>query len=336
MQAKPLISVIVPVYNVEPYLRQCIDSIVGQTYPYLEIILINDGSTDASGAICDEYARLEPRIKVIHQANQGLSAARNRGVDLAKGEYLSFVDSDDWLELDMYEELVAVLQTYPDLDLLKFRVIKKARHERYRGSGRLRVYQGTEVIQANRRGTLPAMAWDGIFRREKLGHLRFAEGYYCEDVDYNLRAFSEPDVCVALYDRRYYHYRPARADSIMNSKGNRLLEDLISLWQNLLTEKQRGDTKLYHELQASYISTLISTEGDMLKHLSRCRLSPEDAEYRRAKLQSAWQVLRPQLGEGLMPYLDYSERIYLRYPRAYHFFKHPIRFIKYHKYLLNN
>ncbi len=100
------ISVIIPIYNVEPYLRQCLDSVVNQTYRDLEIILIDDGSPDNCGAICDEYAAKDSRIQVIHKANGGLSAARNDGLKIATGEWISFVDSDDWCEVNYYSELM--------------------------------------------------------------------------------------------------------------------------------------------------------------------------------------------------------------------------------------
>lgn len=102
---KKLISIIVPVYNVETYLEKCVNSIINQTYKNLEVILIDDGSTDSSGIICDEIARKDSRIKVIHKKNFGVSAARNLGLDNANGEYIGFVDSDDWIEPNMYELL---------------------------------------------------------------------------------------------------------------------------------------------------------------------------------------------------------------------------------------
>ena len=104
-----LISVIVPVYNVEKYLRRCIDSILAQTYTNLEIILVDDGSPDNCPAICDEYAEKDSRIKVIHQQNGGLSAARNAGLDIATGDYIGFVDSDDYISFEMYEKLLNIL-----------------------------------------------------------------------------------------------------------------------------------------------------------------------------------------------------------------------------------
>ena len=106
-----LISVIVPVYNVEKYLNRCVDSIINQTYSNLEIILINDGSTDTSGKICDEYKKRDNRIQVIHQKNGGLSAARNAGIDIATGKYLTFIDSDDWIHLKYIEILYGMICT---------------------------------------------------------------------------------------------------------------------------------------------------------------------------------------------------------------------------------
>lgn len=105
-----LVSVIVPVYNVEPYLEQCVESILAQTYENLEIILVDDGSTDKSGEICDRYAEKDSRIRVIHQENAGVSVARNTGLDICRGDYIGFVDSDDYIASDMYEVLLTRLR----------------------------------------------------------------------------------------------------------------------------------------------------------------------------------------------------------------------------------
>ena len=107
-----LISIIVPVYNVEQYLSRCVDSLVNQTYHNIEIILVDDGSPDRSGEICDEYAKKDKRVKVIHQSNGGLSDARNTALDIAKGDYLMFVDSDDWIEKKTCEILNRLASDY--------------------------------------------------------------------------------------------------------------------------------------------------------------------------------------------------------------------------------
>ena len=116
-QSLPLISIIVPVYRTEQYLRQCVDSLLAQTYNRIEIILVDDGSPDGSGGICEEYAAKDPRVKVIHQENGGLSAARNTGLDHATGEYVMFVDSDDWISPDNCEKAVAVARAR-DVDVV--------------------------------------------------------------------------------------------------------------------------------------------------------------------------------------------------------------------------
>ena len=123
----PLVSVIVPIYNVEEYLKECLDSIICQTYRYLEIILVNDGSTDQCGKICDEYSMLDNRIQVVHQCNRGLSAARNAGLDVARGEYISFIDSDDYLDKHFIAKLLEALMVIRKWGLLHVGYIGKNR-----------------------------------------------------------------------------------------------------------------------------------------------------------------------------------------------------------------
>lgn len=116
------ISIIVPVYKVEPYLRKCLDSILAQTFTNFEVILVDDGSPDNSGKICDEYAIKDSRVRVIHKENGGLSSARNAGIDIAQGKYLGFVDSDDYIAEDMYEVLYENLKFY-DADISSVEII---------------------------------------------------------------------------------------------------------------------------------------------------------------------------------------------------------------------
>ena len=113
-----MISIIVPIYNVEKYLTKCIDSLISQTYQDVEIILVDDGSHDESARICDEYANKDLRIKVIHKQNGGVSSARNAGLAIAKGEYIGFVDPDDWVSLTMYEDMLTVIKDNSEVDLV--------------------------------------------------------------------------------------------------------------------------------------------------------------------------------------------------------------------------
>lgn len=116
MTHKPLISVIIPVYNVAPYLRRCVDSLLAQTYPNYELILVDDGSTDDSPAICDVYKERYGRVRVMHQSNQGVSTARNHGIEAARGEYISFVDADDWVEPGFLQAFAEEVERHPEVD----------------------------------------------------------------------------------------------------------------------------------------------------------------------------------------------------------------------------
>lgn len=149
MADMPLISIIVPVYNSEKFLNRCVTSILGQSYENLEVILINDGSADRSGEICEEFARLDKRITVIHQENQGVSEARNRGLSLATGEYVGFVDADDWIEEGMYRSLLdLLLGNDGDISIHSFYVDEDGRDRSRRGeSDEVLVMNSEEAIR---------------------------------------------------------------------------------------------------------------------------------------------------------------------------------------------
>ena len=113
----PKISIIIPVYNVEQYLGRCMESVLNQTYKNIEVILIDDGSKDRSSSMCDEWKAKDDRVVVIHQKNAGAGAARNAGLAIANGELIGFVDSDDWIQLNMYETLINAIKKYPEADI---------------------------------------------------------------------------------------------------------------------------------------------------------------------------------------------------------------------------
>jgi glycosyltransferase involved in cell wall biosynthesis len=169
---KPLISIIIPVYKVEPYLRKCVDSVFAQTYTNLEIILVDDGSPDNCGNICDEYAEKDKRIVVIHKENGGLSDARNAGLDIMKGEYVAFVDSDDWVSAKYVEDMYENLKKY-DADISL--------------SGTIYVYEN------NKKDTvLPINGNEGLYtQKEAVENLFYQKGIY-------------PSACSKLYKSKLF------------------------------------------------------------------------------------------------------------------------------------
>ena len=218
--SKPLISVIVPVYNVEKYLGKCVDSILAQTYENLEIILVEDGTRDGCGAICDAYAAKDPRVRVIHKENGGLSSARNAGMDIARGEYFGFVDSDDWIEPETYETLLNLAEKY-DADLVsgsRYDVAEPTgertlglHHEKeecisaMEMLGRVFVWDGCD-----------SAAWDKLYRRHLFADIRYPLGMYSEDIAIFYKLMEKANR-VALCPKPLYNYLH-RENSITTAK----------------------------------------------------------------------------------------------------------------------
>lgn len=182
-----MVSIIVPVFNVEPYLRECLDSIITQTYTDLQIIIIDDGSTDGSGTICDAYAIKDSRIQIVHQKNCGLSAARNRGIELATGEYLSFVDSDDYLLPDCIETLLRLhLDNHADMSICSHILLKDGKqypHKRNTSHNDFELFSGFQKMEAYLRyRKFPVCAWGKLYSAELFREIRFPEGRIYEDL----------------------------------------------------------------------------------------------------------------------------------------------------------
>ena len=182
---EPIVSIIVPVYRVENYLPKCIRSIEAQTYSSYEVILVDDGSPDACGAICDSYAERDPRVKVVHQSNRGLSAARNQGVRLAKGEFITFVDSDDYLEPDYLEYLVGLQQKYQsDIAVGSCEYLYEGKTPQLRREEeKEEVMDACEaLIRMNYTRGFGVMACVKLYRRELILAHPFPEGQFYEDL----------------------------------------------------------------------------------------------------------------------------------------------------------
>lgn len=258
---KPLVSIIVPVYNVEKYLEKCVNSLIDQTYQNLEIILVDDGSKDSSGILCDRFANQDKRIKVIHKPNEGLSSARKAGIDALTGEYVMIVDGDDWIDEDTVSSCVQKIVEYPNVQCVLFSYIK----EYQRNSIPIHVLDKTEHFGKR-------LVVEKIYRRlfglfsEELNHpermnniesccMKLYEASIIrkgkffdtkevgssEDALFNIYALFDLEEAYYI-DKNFYHYRKV-AESITNSYRPQLVEQwgkLFDIIENIIVEKKLG------------------------------------------------------------------------------------------------
>ncbi len=212
MKEKPLVSIIIPVYNGEKYLRPCIESVIKQSYQEWELILVDDGSTDRTSAICDEYARHE-RITVIHKQNEGQAIARNDGLAVAKGEWVSFIDADDWLESTMYEVMIDTLeQMQADALVCGFFEEYTSHRKEINNDGAQSVLDGQEAVKQVLQGKIGSYLWSMLFRRallqEPIPNMRCYE-----DHTVIFKWISHANKVVCLH-RALYHYRQVSGSSL--------------------------------------------------------------------------------------------------------------------------
>jgi glycosyltransferase involved in cell wall biosynthesis len=215
MNNNPLISIIVPVYNGEKYLRPCIDSILAQTYQDWELLLMDDGSTDGSAAICDEYAERD-NITVVHKQNEGQAIARNEGLKLAKGEYVSFIDCDDWLAPEMYAVLMeCIARQQCQIAVCGFFEEYATFRKEVHNDGAVEVFDGQEAAKRILQGKIGSYLWSMLFRRdvlvEPIPNLRYYEDH-AVIFKWMLHAGK-----VAVLHRALYHYRQLQGSSLHRS-----------------------------------------------------------------------------------------------------------------------
>lgn len=222
------VSVVIPVYNVEKYLRECLDSVIGQTYENLQIILVDDGSTDASGIICDEYAREDARITVIHQKNQGAGAAKNTGLELVEGEYLSLIDSDDYIDEKFYEIMISAMGTH-QADVVQclfdnWFVDKSFKRKFNFPSSGERVLSSKKFLFELLYDWKYAIFANKVFKTELLGDARFPIGRKIDDEFFTYKLICHAKTVVNI-NEHLYHYR-MRQSSVMNeNSANKLNQD---------------------------------------------------------------------------------------------------------------
>ena len=210
-----MISVIVPIYNVEAYLDRCVESIVGQSYQNMEIILVDDGSPDHCGEMCDRWAQKDSRIRVIHKKNGGLSDARNAGLEIAKGEYIGFIDSDDWIAPDMYQDLVTAIEREgAELAVTGInRVYDNGYGRAQFTSERPYVITGDQIVQAYLlQGTFSTAACDKLYRKSLFDRRRFPVGKQFEDAPVIFDILCDIRKLAVIGKAQYNYFQ--RADSI--------------------------------------------------------------------------------------------------------------------------
>lgn len=267
MEMNDLISVIVPVYNIEQYLPACIESILAQTYTNLEIILVDDGATDNSGKICDEYAAKDFRIRVIHKPNGGVSSARNAGIDAATGTLIGFVDGDDTIMPEMYQTLYSDMCRYEaDIVCCGYKAIWRDKIELHNGTGKLLVYEGHQGAQTLLTGkNIEPSLWNKLYCKKLFCGVRFNERIrFGEDLLVNFYVFYRAKKAI-FHDICLYYYRHREGSCTSSTFGKKDL-DLIDVSRIMLVDLQECGSDLCIYGEKRLVSSLISTYNHSLKH----------------------------------------------------------------------
>ena len=265
-----LISVIIPVYNVESYLERCINSVINQTYTNLQIILVDDGSTDNSGSLCDSFATKDIRILVIHKVNGGLSSARNAGIKIAEGNLIGFIDSDDWITIDMYEYLLQILTDY-DADVAQVSYINVSNNKIYKY---IKKTNYNVVCINNRRDILSTYLINGmsnnksypactkLYKKKLFSNIAFPEGQKYEDMATNYDILSKASKYV-ISDKICYFYF-ASPQSITRNGFVLSDFDILKVGEQI-REKSYLDPVLRTLGEMTYARTCFVCIGKMLK-----------------------------------------------------------------------
>lgn len=230
-----LLSVVIPVYNVVSTLDRCVRSVLAQHIDHMEVIIVDDGSTDGSSDKADKYSSVG-NVKVVHQLNAGLSAARNVGIDISKGDFITFVDSDDFLSPNTFSELMCVLRTHPQYDIIEYSVIKEEQCGRKKIFLQDREYTDMRAYWIEGKGYSHAFAWNKIYRRNLFDQVRFEVGRRFEDV----RAMSlllNCARCIYTTSKGLYHYT-YNPTGITSKAEGKAWRDLLDTHLNVIVDKR--------------------------------------------------------------------------------------------------
>ena len=309
-----LISVIVPVYKVEKYLKRCVDSILAQTYPCLEVILVDDGSPDGCPAICDEYAREDRRVRVIHKENGGLSDARNAGIDAAKGNFLGFIDSDDYVHPRFYELLLQALKEegadIAGCDVKKIYETGTVEEEE-KEAVRSEIYSGREATANLYDAQLylkSVVIWNKLYKKELFKDVRFPKVKLHEDEFTSYRLLYQSKSVVYI-DRAYYFYFQ-REDGIMGQKQKKISPVALEAYEQMETFfREKGEKDLLQMMMYRYLSMVRRYASDAVKSKDEeeVRLGRYyDKKFRRDYRKYIWKIRKPKRKFRLWMYYHFK------------------------------
>lgn len=268
-----LISIVVPIYNVENYLKKCVETIIGQTYKNLEIILVDDGSTDNSGKICDEMKEIDNRIRVIHKENGGLSDARNVGLDEAHGKYISFIDSDDYIDSNFIETLYKMcIENNAEIAQCNFRKVGYDFKDKEDEKIETIVKNGKQMIYDIYSGKhmIYIVAWNKLYKTEIFGDIRYPKGKINEDEATTYKLFYKANK-VAVTNKKLYN-DVYRKNSIMNSKYN--IKRLDAIWafeKRIEFFEEKNEYKLIELTKVAYTYELMRAYANVKEYIDNSK-----------------------------------------------------------------
>jgi len=309
-----LISVIIPVYKVEKYLEKCVLSVINQTYKNIEIILVDDGSPDCSGQMCDKFADMDEQIKVIHKENGGLSDARNAGLEVARGEYIGFIDSDDWIEADMYESLLsALIETQSDIAICCINVVRKDRNFP-QNIGHTRIFNGEKALyELINDSVINNYVVNRLYKAELFREVRFPKGRVFEDVLTMYRIFENISKAVYINKIGYNYLR--REDSILGTCPAKLDIDFLIAHQERFMVLEGTHPELRCLLLKKYVEALWRMRSKFLSE------DNNDLAYEIKKKISTFvlgKINEISKLENLSFYRRISFLFFIKYPWQYH------------------
>lgn len=277
-----MLSIIVPVYKTKKYLDKCVSSLIEQTYSDIEIILVDDGSPDECGLMCDEWTKKDERIKVVHRKNGGLSAARNSGMEIAKGDYISFIDSDDYIDENMFLMLMSAVKAN-NADIAECAYIKVGESEDEELKARQNAEKSEEVLVFSAYEAMEELiyernihqvVWNKVYSKKAIDNLKFREGKINEDEFFTYKVVGNSEKVISLKAQLYFYVQ--HENSIMSSGYSIKRLDAIEALKERMEYVKEKFPKLYSLAKASYLCSCMYAH----QCLARNTCADEDKTYR--------------------------------------------------------